>query len=242
MIFAFSYEPDQALIPLARRCEELGLEVSLVPRFFDSINDRSHVERIGGLPLIGFRPVDPKGWQFTVKYALDRPIALLGLLVLAPLVLAVALAVKLSSQGPVLFRQRRVGRDGQVFDMLKFRSMSLAPAPTVAPRPGLGARRRRGPGPAHVRRALPAPHVARRAAAAPQRAAGRDVAGRPAAGAPRVRVAVRARPRALHRPPSRQVGHHRLGAGAAACAARPRSPTASSGTTTTSRTGRRRST
>ena len=55
---------------------------------------------------------------------------------LAPLVLAVALAVKLSSKGPVLFRQRRVGRDGQVFDMLKFRSMSLAPAPPWRPDPG----------------------------------------------------------------------------------------------------------
>jgi exopolysaccharide biosynthesis polyprenyl glycosylphosphotransferase len=136
VIFAFAHEPDHALIPLARRCEELGLEVSLVPRFFDSINDRAHLERIGSLPLIGFRPVDPQGWQFNLKYALDRPIALLGLLALAPLVLAVAIAVKLSSKGPVLFRQRRVGRDGQVFDMLKFRSMSLAPAPAWRPDPG----------------------------------------------------------------------------------------------------------
>jgi exopolysaccharide biosynthesis polyprenyl glycosylphosphotransferase len=136
VIFAFAHEPDHALIPLARRCEDLGLEVSLVPRFFDSINDRSHLERIGSLPLLGFRPVDPQGWQFNLKYALDRPIALLGLLALAPLVLAVAIAVKLTSKGPVLFRQRRVGRDGQAFDMLKFRSMSLAPAPPWQPDPG----------------------------------------------------------------------------------------------------------
>ena len=85
VIFAFSAAPDHGLIPLVRRCEELGLEVSLVPRFFESINDRAHVEHIGGLPLLGLRPVDPKGWQFTLKYALDRPLALLGLLVLAPL-------------------------------------------------------------------------------------------------------------------------------------------------------------
>jgi exopolysaccharide biosynthesis polyprenyl glycosylphosphotransferase len=136
VIFAFSNERDHALIPLARRCEELGLEVSLVPRFFDSINDRAHLERIGSLPLIGFHRVDPQGWQFNLKYALDRPIALLGLMALAPLVLAVAIAVKFSSKGPVLFRQRRVGRDGQVFDMLKFRSMSLAPAPPWSPDPG----------------------------------------------------------------------------------------------------------
>jgi exopolysaccharide biosynthesis polyprenyl glycosylphosphotransferase len=136
VIFAFAHEPDHSLIPLARRCEELGLEVSLVPRFFDSINDRAHLERIGSLPLIGFHRVDPQGWQFNLKYALDRPIALLGLVALAPLVLAVAIAVKLTSKGPVLFRQRRVGRDGQVFDMLKFRSMSLAPVPPWSPDPG----------------------------------------------------------------------------------------------------------
>jgi exopolysaccharide biosynthesis polyprenyl glycosylphosphotransferase len=140
VIFAFSSEPDRGLISLARRCEELGLEVSLVPRFFESINDRVRLERIGSLPLLGIRPIDPKGWQFNLKYALDRPLALLGLLVLAPLTLAVAVAVKLTSRGPVLFRQRRVGRDGQAFDMLKFRSMHLAladeswhPSPGSAP-------------------------------------------------------------------------------------------------------------
>jgi exopolysaccharide biosynthesis polyprenyl glycosylphosphotransferase len=125
VIFAFTAKPDRDLISLARRCEELGLEVSLVPRFFESINDGVMVERIGSLPMLGIRLIDPKGWQFNVKYALDRPIALLGLLVLAPLTLAVALAVRLTSPGPVLFRQRRVGRDGRVFDMLKFRSMHV---------------------------------------------------------------------------------------------------------------------
>jgi exopolysaccharide biosynthesis polyprenyl glycosylphosphotransferase len=137
VIFAFASERDHALIPLARHCEELGLEVSLVPRFFDSMNDRVMVERIGSLPLLGLRSVDPKGWQFNLKYALDRPIALLGLLVLAPLIVAIGLAVKLTSRGPLLFRQRRVGRDGQVFDMLKFRSMHLAPADASwHPQPG----------------------------------------------------------------------------------------------------------
>jgi exopolysaccharide biosynthesis polyprenyl glycosylphosphotransferase len=137
VIFAFASERDHALIPLARHCEDLGLEVSLVPRFFDSINDRVTVERIGSLPLLGLRSIDPKGWQFSVKYALDRPIALLGLVVLSPLMVAIALSVKLTSRGPLLFRQRRVGRDGQVFDMLKFRSMHLAPVDdSWHPQPG----------------------------------------------------------------------------------------------------------
>ena len=123
IIFAFTRSPDHGLIPLARRCEELGLEVSLVPRFFESMNDRVQLERVGTLPLFALRAVDPKGWQFTIKYAIDRVLGLLLLLLAAPLMLAVALAVKVSSPGPILFRQRRVGRDGQHFDLLKFRSM-----------------------------------------------------------------------------------------------------------------------
>jgi exopolysaccharide biosynthesis polyprenyl glycosylphosphotransferase len=127
VIFAFSSAPDHDLIPLTRRAEELGLEVSLVPRFFESINDRMAVERLGGLPLLGLRAVDPKGWQFRFKYAFDRPLAALMLLVAAPIMLLTALAVKLTSPGPVFFSQRRVGRDGQVFDLYKFRSMRVEP-------------------------------------------------------------------------------------------------------------------
>jgi len=123
VILAFSNAPDRGLIPLIGECEEMGLEVSLVPRLFESINDRVALERLGGLPLLGLRSVDPKGWQFKIKYALDRLAAAIGLVIAGPLLLLTALAVRCSSPGPVLFRQRRVGRDGQDFDLLKFRSM-----------------------------------------------------------------------------------------------------------------------
>ena len=72
VIFAFSAAPDRGLIPLTRSCEELGLEVSLVPRLFESVNDRMSLDHLGGLPLIGPAAVDPKGWQFPLKYAVDR--------------------------------------------------------------------------------------------------------------------------------------------------------------------------
>jgi exopolysaccharide biosynthesis polyprenyl glycosylphosphotransferase len=87
------------------------------------VNVRVALDHLGGLPLFGLHTIDPKGWQFAVKHVLDRGAAALLLILLAPLMLALALAVKLSSPGPVLFRQQRRGRDGRDFEILKFRSM-----------------------------------------------------------------------------------------------------------------------
>jgi exopolysaccharide biosynthesis polyprenyl glycosylphosphotransferase len=91
---------------------------------FESMNDRVLYDPVGGLPLLGLRRTNPRGWQFTVKHAQDRLIAALLLLALLPALAAISAAVRLSSPGPVLFRQRRVGRDGRVFDLLKFRTMA----------------------------------------------------------------------------------------------------------------------
>jgi exopolysaccharide biosynthesis polyprenyl glycosylphosphotransferase len=111
--------------------------VSLVPRLFESMTDRVALERLGGLPLVGLRSVDPQGWKFTFKYGLDRVLAAVALLLVAPVFAAIAVTVKLSSPGPVLFRQLRVGRDGQVFHLLKFRSMRPAESnPAFRPAPG----------------------------------------------------------------------------------------------------------
>ncbi|MBV9310359.1 MAG: sugar transferase, partial [Solirubrobacterales bacterium] len=123
VILAFSREPDHALVESVRRCHERGIEISLVPRLFESINERAALTHIGGMPLLALRPVDPRGWQFAIKHALDRSVALLSLLALAPLMIAIAIGIRVSSPGPVLFRQRRVGRDGREFNLLKFRTM-----------------------------------------------------------------------------------------------------------------------
>jgi exopolysaccharide biosynthesis polyprenyl glycosylphosphotransferase len=129
LIVAFSSVTDERVSRLIQRCQELGIEVSVVPRMFDTINDRVGYDTVGGLPLLSFSGVNPKGFQFAVKYAIDRVFALVLLVCLSPVLLCAALAVRLSSPGPALYRQRRVGRDGRVFDLYKFRSMRVvAPA------------------------------------------------------------------------------------------------------------------
>jgi exopolysaccharide biosynthesis polyprenyl glycosylphosphotransferase len=128
LAFLSSRGSDARLVPIVRQCDELGLEVSLVPRLFESINVRVGLEHIGGMPLFRLRHVRPKGWQFAVKHALDRVMAAALIVVLAPILIAATLAVKFSSSGPIFFRQRRVGRDGRDFNLLKFRSMRLSDA------------------------------------------------------------------------------------------------------------------
>jgi exopolysaccharide biosynthesis polyprenyl glycosylphosphotransferase len=127
VILAFSSAPDRGLRPVVRRCEELGVELSIVPRLFDETTNRIVLEHIGGLPVFALREVDPQGWQFGIKHTFDRIVSALLLVLLSPLLLAVAAGVKLSSPGPVLFRQQRLGRDGRVFKLCKFRSMRAAP-------------------------------------------------------------------------------------------------------------------
>ena len=114
VILAFASEPDHRLLEIVKQCEKLSIEVSLVPRMFEAINDRAILDHVGGLPVVSLRPTNPRGWQFAVKHALDRILALVALVALAPLLVLIALLVRLSSPGPVLFRQTRIGRDGQV--------------------------------------------------------------------------------------------------------------------------------
>jgi exopolysaccharide biosynthesis polyprenyl glycosylphosphotransferase len=130
LIVAFSSAADARVSRLIQHCQQLGVEVSVVPRMFDTINDRVRYDTVGGLPLMTFSAVDLKGVEFAVKHALDRVLAMLLLIAISPLILGVAIAVRLTSPGPVFFRQRRVGRDGTVFDLYKFRSMHVDPTQT----------------------------------------------------------------------------------------------------------------
>jgi exopolysaccharide biosynthesis polyprenyl glycosylphosphotransferase len=131
LIVAFSSVADARISRLIQHSQELGVEVAVVPRMFDTMNHRAGYETVGGLPLLSFAVVDPKGWQFAVKYTLDRVAAAILLVLFSPLLTVLALAVRLNSPGPVLFRQRRVGRDGKVFDLYKFRSMRVFDAKRV---------------------------------------------------------------------------------------------------------------
>ncbi len=127
VIITFSTAPDDVLLRLVRRCEELGIDVAVVPRLFERMPERYSIDHVGGIALVSPRRADPRTWEFTVKYAVDRILAGIALLLLSPLLAVLSLAVLVSMGRPIFFRQIRIGRDGRAFDMLKFRSMRQSP-------------------------------------------------------------------------------------------------------------------
>jgi exopolysaccharide biosynthesis polyprenyl glycosylphosphotransferase len=123
VIVTFSTAPNEVLLRLVQRCEELGLDVAFVPRLFERMSQRLTIDYVGGVPLVVARRPNPKGLRFTIKYAGDRLLAAAILVLVSPIMLGAALAVWLSLGRPLFFKQRRVGRGGREFDMLKFRTM-----------------------------------------------------------------------------------------------------------------------
>jgi exopolysaccharide biosynthesis polyprenyl glycosylphosphotransferase len=123
VLVTFSTAPHEVLLRLVRRCEELGVEVSFVPRLYERVGERLTIDHLGGLPVVTAHHADPKGWQFAVKYTVDRLLAACTLLLLSPVLVGAMVAVRISLGRPIFFRQTRIGRDGRPFEMLKLRTM-----------------------------------------------------------------------------------------------------------------------
>jgi exopolysaccharide biosynthesis polyprenyl glycosylphosphotransferase len=126
-ILSFSTAPHDVDLAISERLRKLGVAVSIVPRMFEGIPDRMVLDRIGGLPLLSIYPTNPRGWQFAVKYALDRVLAVIAIMIASPLLIFGTVSVLLTIGRPILFRQRRVGLDGREFEMLKLRTMNVNP-------------------------------------------------------------------------------------------------------------------
>ncbi|MEO6502127.1 MAG: sugar transferase [Jatrophihabitantaceae bacterium] len=103
--------------------EGSSTDLMVSPGLTEVAGPRLHIVPVAGLPLLHVEEPNFTGFRRVLKGAFDRMVAALALLLLAPVFLALALAVRLTSSGPALFRQVRVGRAGSTFVMLKFRSM-----------------------------------------------------------------------------------------------------------------------
>lgn len=100
-----------------------GIPLRLVPSSLEMLHRRGVPEVVAGLPTLKLQTPLLSGWDYRLKRLLDLAGALAGLVVLSPLLVVIAIAIKLSSPGPIFFRQERVGLHGRVFRMWKFRTM-----------------------------------------------------------------------------------------------------------------------
>lgn len=106
-----------------RRIKDNGVKVSLLPNVARVVNSSAELDRLSGITLLGLRPFEMTLSSRFVKRSFDIAGSLVALVLLTPAFALVAVAIKLDSRGPVLYRQRRAGRHGEPFDMVKFRSM-----------------------------------------------------------------------------------------------------------------------
>jgi len=111
------------ILGIAAQCERARIGVKIVPDLFQMSLSHVDIDDLSGIPLIGVKSVSIKGWNLALKRAVDVIFASLGLVLLSPLMLLVAVLIKLDSPGPVIFEQIRVGRGGRPFVVYKFRSM-----------------------------------------------------------------------------------------------------------------------
>lgn len=108
---------------LVRDLVEEGMHVELSSTLADITADRLTVRPLGRFPVVYVEPRHRHGWRAVAKRVFDVTVAGVALVLVAPLMVATAAAIKLTSPGPVVFRQERVGQGGGLFEVLKFRTM-----------------------------------------------------------------------------------------------------------------------
>jgi len=123
VFMALPLEAHRAMLSVLKDVGRTVADVRVVPDLLQYITFRAGIEDFDGLPVVHLTQVPLTGWMSLVKRTLDVAISAAALAVLSPLLGAIALAIRLSGRGPVLYRQRRMGLDGRPFDILKFRSM-----------------------------------------------------------------------------------------------------------------------
>lgn len=123
LLTAWSEVGEEDLRRLSWEIEGTGIQLFVAPRLTEVAVPRLHVQNVGGVPLLHVDEPEFTGVRRVAKGLLDLVLTLIALTVFAPLMVAIAVAIKLDSRGPVFFRQQRIGKHGKPFPMTKFRSM-----------------------------------------------------------------------------------------------------------------------
>ncbi|BCJ87800.1 undecaprenyl-phosphate glucose phosphotransferase [Effusibacillus dendaii] len=127
VVLALPIEAHHKIGQIISLCEKMGIQALIIPDYFNYLPAKPKFEEVGGIPMIDVRhvPLD-EAMNAGIKRIFDIGFSLAALLVLSPLLLIIAVGVKLTSPGPVLFAQERVGKNRRIFKMYKFRSMRVS--------------------------------------------------------------------------------------------------------------------
>jgi exopolysaccharide biosynthesis polyprenyl glycosylphosphotransferase len=123
LVIAPSGEPNSSTLHLIQAAKFLGVRVSLVPSVMTAVGGFATIEELDGLTLLGVPRFGLSRSSTILKRVFDVVVGTLALIVLSPVMLAIAVMIRCDSPGPALFRQTRIGRGGRPFQILKFRSM-----------------------------------------------------------------------------------------------------------------------
>jgi len=123
VIIALPEATHQEILSLIAECERGKATIKVFPDLFQIIAGPMSIGDLGGLPLLTIRDIALRGWRRVAKRLMDIVGATVGLIFLSPLMLLVAILIKLDSPGPAFYVQERMGLDAKPFPMLKFRSM-----------------------------------------------------------------------------------------------------------------------
>lgn len=127
VLLAYGPFRDATVVDAVRTAARYGVDVEMVPRLYDagSSPDRPEFEQVRGIPLYRLHRAAPHTRSWRAKRAFDIIVAGTMVVLTAPVMLALAISVRVSSPGPILFRQVRIGQHGRPFELLKFRSMRV---------------------------------------------------------------------------------------------------------------------
>ena len=123
IIFALDSSEHSKLLDIIGLCDSSEVSFKIMPDLYDAVSGQVRVNQIYGFPLIEIMPEIIKPWERFAKRLTDIIVSLVILLAGLPLWIIVAILIKIDSPGPVIYKQERVGKDGKIFTLYKFRSM-----------------------------------------------------------------------------------------------------------------------
>jgi exopolysaccharide biosynthesis polyprenyl glycosylphosphotransferase len=123
VIIAMPEASDEELVSLIARCDRSTISIKVLPDIFQLMAGQMSIGELGGLPLLNVRDVALRGWRMVLKRVMDIVISAFALVVLSPLLVFIAILIKRDSHGPAIFSQPRMGLDGKLFHVIKFRTM-----------------------------------------------------------------------------------------------------------------------